>query len=60
MPLTLPQQHPDAYSAYHLYVVRLHDASRRRAVFDALRQDGIDKVLQGHTDVKEVLAASNN
>ena len=25
-----------------------------------LRQDGIDKVLQGHTDVKEVLAASNN
>ena len=41
LPLTLPQQHPDAYSAYHLYVVRLHDASRRRAVFDALRQDGI-------------------
>ena len=25
-----------------------------------LRQDGIDKVLQGLTDVKEVLAASNN
>ena len=25
-----------------------------------LRQDGIDKVLQGHTDLKEVLAASNS
>lgn len=24
LPLTLPWQHPDSYSAYHLYVIRLH------------------------------------
>lgn len=40
LPLTLPWQHPDSYSAYHLYVVRLHlnkiNASHRQ-VFEALR-----------------------
>ena len=36
LPLTTPWQHPDCYSALHLYVVRV-DASRRRAVFDGLR-----------------------
>jgi UDP-4-amino-4,6-dideoxy-N-acetyl-beta-L-altrosamine transaminase len=36
LPLTRPWQHSDAYSAWHLYVVRI-EASRRRTVFDALR-----------------------
>lgn len=40
LPLTLPWQHPDTYSAYHLYVVRLelHKISpTHRQVFEALR-----------------------
>lgn len=41
LPLTTPWQHPDGRSAWHLYVVRLHDASRRRGLFEALRADGI-------------------
>jgi len=44
MPLTLPWQHPDCYSAYHLYPIRLNTAElskTRRQVFDALRSAGI-------------------
>jgi UDP-4-amino-4,6-dideoxy-N-acetyl-beta-L-altrosamine transaminase len=44
LPLILPWQHPDAYSAFHLYVVRLEFAAiekTRRQVFEALRQKGI-------------------
>lgn len=40
LPLTLPWQHPDAYSAYHLYVIRLQldqVAHTHRQVFEALR-----------------------
>src|SRR5690606_2108145 len=40
MPVTLPWQHPDSYSAWHLYVIRLQlDRIGRshRAVFEALR-----------------------
>jgi UDP-4-amino-4,6-dideoxy-N-acetyl-beta-L-altrosamine transaminase len=43
-PLTTPWQHPDSYSALHLYVVRLQlDRIKlsRRAVFDRLRADNI-------------------
>ncbi|WP_306535748.1 UDP-4-amino-4,6-dideoxy-N-acetyl-beta-L-altrosamine transaminase [Geobacter sp.] len=44
LPLTLPWQNPDAYSAFHLYVIRL-DLGRlgkgRREVFEALRAKGI-------------------
>jgi UDP-4-amino-4,6-dideoxy-N-acetyl-beta-L-altrosamine transaminase len=40
LPLTTPWQHPDCYSGLHLYVVRV-DATRRRAVFDALRAQDI-------------------
>jgi UDP-4-amino-4,6-dideoxy-N-acetyl-beta-L-altrosamine transaminase len=44
LPLTLPWQHPDSYSAYHLYVVRLQldkiNASHRQ-VFEALRAKDI-------------------
>ena len=32
---------PNGASAWHLYVVCLHDACRRRAVFERLRQAGI-------------------
>lgn len=44
LPLVTPWQHPDTYSALHLYVVRLKlDEIRKthREVFEALRQRGI-------------------
>lgn len=44
LPLRTPWQHPDAHSAYHLYVIRL-DLERapigHRALFEALRAKGI-------------------
>lgn len=40
LPLITPWQHPDCYSGLHLYVVRV-DATRRRAVFDAMRAQDI-------------------
>lgn len=45
LPLTLPWQHPDSYSAYHLYVIRLQldcIPVSHRAVFEALRAQGIN------------------
>lgn len=44
LPLTLPWQHPDGHSGFHLYVIRLQlDRIGRshRAVFDGLRERGI-------------------
>lgn len=41
LPLRLPVRPKVSYSALHLYVVRLNDATRRGAVFDALRIAGI-------------------
>lgn len=44
LPLTLPWQHPDSYSAYHLYVIRLNLQlleKTRLEVFESLRQAGI-------------------
>ena len=44
LPLTLPWQHPDTHSAYHLYVVRLRTngvAPSHRSVFERLRSAGI-------------------
>jgi dTDP-4-amino-4,6-dideoxygalactose transaminase len=43
LPLTTPWQHPDTYSAFHLYVVRLRlgTSPSRRAVFDHMRQSGV-------------------
>lgn len=44
MPVTKPWQHPDAFSAYHLYPVRLQlkeIGKSRREVFDNLRDAGI-------------------
>ena len=41
LPVTLPRQAAGSESARHLYVIRLHDADRHRAVFEALRARGI-------------------
>lgn len=41
LPLTIPWRDPDCRSALHLYVVRLHDPSRRLAAFEAMRTNGI-------------------
>ena len=41
LPLTRPWRDADCVSAWHLYVVQLDDASRRRAVFERLRAAGI-------------------
>lgn len=41
LPLRLPPRRDGARSAWHLYAVELHDAARRRAVFEGLRARGI-------------------
>jgi UDP-4-amino-4,6-dideoxy-N-acetyl-beta-L-altrosamine transaminase len=44
LPVTLPWQHPDCYSTYHLYVVRLildRIEKTRKRVFEELRAAGI-------------------
>lgn len=41
LPLQAQQPEPQAHSALHLYPICLHDAARRRPVFDALRAAGI-------------------
>jgi len=44
LPVTTPWQHPDSYSAYHLYVIRLQLSSKsktQRQVYEALRAAGI-------------------
>lgn len=44
LPLVLPFQHPDTYSAYHLYVVQVdanHSPLDRGALLDYLRKSGI-------------------
>jgi UDP-4-amino-4,6-dideoxy-N-acetyl-beta-L-altrosamine transaminase len=44
LPITTPWQHPDSYSALHLYVIRLRlDRIRKshRQVFEAMREQGI-------------------
>lgn len=40
LPAVRPWQHPDTRSSWHLYVIQVEAASRRR-VFDQLRADGI-------------------
>ena len=41
MPLDRPGRLEDSRSAFHLYVIRLHDETRHRAVFELLRDNGI-------------------
>jgi UDP-4-amino-4,6-dideoxy-N-acetyl-beta-L-altrosamine transaminase len=44
LPVTLPWQHPDNYSAVHLYVIRLqldNIEKTHRQVFEELREEGI-------------------
>lgn len=43
-PVETPWQHPDAYSSYHLYIVRLGGkgaAANRREVFERMRTEGV-------------------
>lgn len=45
LPVTLPWQDPDTYSAYHLYVIRLHLdqlAKSRKQIFEELQAAGIN------------------
>lgn len=44
LPVTVPYQHPDSYSAFHLYVIRLQldkISITHEAVFEFLRNEGI-------------------
>jgi UDP-4-amino-4,6-dideoxy-N-acetyl-beta-L-altrosamine transaminase len=44
LPITLPFQHPDAWSAFHLYIIRLQSDNLNQShseVFEKLRQSGI-------------------
>ncbi len=44
LPIVLPWQHPDTYSAYHLYVICLEEdkiAKTHKQIFEELRQAGI-------------------
>ncbi len=44
LPITLPWQHPESYSAYHLYVIRLQlDKIKysHKDIFEALRKEGV-------------------
>lgn len=41
LPLGLPQLDDDNISAWHLYIIRLHDKTKRKTVFDGLRKAGI-------------------
>jgi UDP-4-amino-4,6-dideoxy-N-acetyl-beta-L-altrosamine transaminase len=41
LPILLPWQHTDGKSAWHLYVIQLHNADKRQAVFNALIKAGI-------------------
>ncbi len=41
LPLDLPEECPAGQSAWHLYIIKLHDENRRLAVFEALRRAGI-------------------
>ena len=43
LPLVRPWQHPESYSAFHLYVIQVTEGAHvgRRALFDALRGAGV-------------------
>lgn len=41
LPLQRPARIPGSRSSFHLYVVRLHDTARHRAVFEGMRAAGI-------------------
>jgi len=41
LPLDLPVQHADTNSSWHLYVIRVQQATQRRALFEALRAGGL-------------------
>lgn len=42
LPFILPSQHPDTYSSYHLYPIRVRGELTQRKVYDALLNVGIN------------------
>jgi UDP-4-amino-4,6-dideoxy-N-acetyl-beta-L-altrosamine transaminase len=41
LPVRLPGRSNEAASAWHLYAIRVPDSSKRRAIFESMRADGI-------------------
>ena len=41
LPLVIPYQHSDNYSAFHLYIIRLKDNKKHKQIFEYLRKDNI-------------------
>jgi UDP-4-amino-4,6-dideoxy-N-acetyl-beta-L-altrosamine transaminase len=41
LPLVIPCQHNDGYSAFHLYIIRLKNRNKHKQVFEYLRKNGI-------------------
>lgn len=45
LPITIPWQHPDSYSAFHLYVIRLQRqalGTSQRDIFEFMRRHGVE------------------
>jgi len=42
LPLKLPYQSPDGYSAFHLYVIRLDDQNLHKHFFTSMRKKGVN------------------
>lgn len=41
LPVIIPVQHSDCYSARHLYVIKVEDQTKHRHVFEYMRENGI-------------------
>lgn len=41
LPITIPYQHKNAYSSFHLYIIRVKDHTKHKKVFDYLRKNNI-------------------
>ena len=41
LPLIIPYQHSDNYSAFHLYIIRLKNNKKHKQIFEHLRKDNI-------------------
>jgi UDP-4-amino-4,6-dideoxy-N-acetyl-beta-L-altrosamine transaminase len=41
LPLIIPYQHKDAYSSFHLYIIRLKNEKKHKKIFRLLRKKGI-------------------
>lgn len=41
LPIVLPWQHPDTYSAFHLYVICFHSEEERNKIFSLLKENNV-------------------